>query len=703
MIRFLSHLFYVFVFATVTIFAQSAESNPYRWWPVIKAPSSVIIVDNNALQLVTLKNGTTSRVPSNNLVESLSGLAAQAVNGGSLDELVWLDITYHDYIQWFTGVKERLRFRIRDTLDQWQLLQRYKDAGIVKGYVLYSFDISEGNNHTPRAGMDHSVNVATTAASLLGGVLISEELEEQAQEMGLSLLLDARDKNELWAFNEFKEHLNKTIALAQEPRTYHNRAIAIAHNMMVIFGMNEPAASLYKWMEPKSTVIGWNLGDEGDFVSQISTYGHIMVASNWSTNLVLLSAGTETWKLETPCKTVDPGSIDYNDGKHAVSFVLSDGDNLQWMMINYVYHPYYWANPDFGSFPFNFGMCLGDLNQACPEVLSEIQRTQPDSSSVVLHGGGYYYPDEIGRSRSDIDREDLLRLHARQIGFYMNRSGSRILMFICKDVDSYYAEEAYQIFAQEIEGLTGMMALQYYPYEGGNGKVMWFPDKNGIDIPVVTAKFSLWANLNLPRSGTPAKIARLINEAAAAAGNSEDTFTAWTVVHSWSGFRYHAGDDEYAENASYLPPGNGVEAAVTPTKWCVDRLENDISVVSAEELIWRIRMKNDPEQTWKAIDALSLPENSQHSAGNPSDFALLGNFPNPFNSTTKIRFRIPEAGFINMAIFNVAGQRIDELHTRVHPGSASISWNAQEQSSGIYFYRIQYKTDTRIGKLVYLR
>lgn len=46
----------------------------------------------------------------------------------------------------------------------------------------------------------------------------------------------------------------------------------------------------------------------------------------------------------------------------------------------------------------------------------------------------------------------------------------------------------------------------------------------------------------------------------------------------------------------------------------------------------------------------------------PSDFAITGNYPNPFNPTTTIEFTIPEQEFVNLTIYNITGQKIRPLY-----------------------------------------
>ncbi|HEY5505791.1 MAG TPA: hypothetical protein VIK28_11585, partial [Sedimentisphaerales bacterium] len=62
------------------------------------------------------------------------------------------------------------------------------------------------------------------------------------------------------------------------------------------------------------------------------------------------------------------------------------------------------------------------------------------------------------------------------------------------------------------------------------------------------------------------------------------------------------GSDENAEN---MPKENaaahGGVCGYTPVTWCAERLGSNIRTVGPEELIWRIRMKHNPEQTKKLI------------------------------------------------------------------------------------------------------
>jgi len=73
----------------------------------------------------------------------------------------------------------------------------------------------------------------------------------------------------------------------------------------------------------------------------------------------------------------------------------------------------------------------------------------------------------------------------------------------------------------------------------------------------------------------------------------------------------------------------------------------------------------------------------------PDRFFISSNYPNPFNPTTKLKYEIPARVRVNISIYNISGQLVDNLVNKNHePGYYSISWNATNFSSGIYFFKI---------------
>lgn len=74
----------------------------------------------------------------------------------------------------------------------------------------------------------------------------------------------------------------------------------------------------------------------------------------------------------------------------------------------------------------------------------------------------------------------------------------------------------------------------------------------------------------------------------------------------------------------------------------------------------------------------------------PKVFSLQQNYPNPFNPTTTIKYSVPVDGFVNLAIYNVLGQKVANLVSdNVKAGSYEVKFNAANLASGIYIYKIE--------------
>ncbi|MBD3233194.1 MAG: T9SS type A sorting domain-containing protein [candidate division Zixibacteria bacterium] len=74
----------------------------------------------------------------------------------------------------------------------------------------------------------------------------------------------------------------------------------------------------------------------------------------------------------------------------------------------------------------------------------------------------------------------------------------------------------------------------------------------------------------------------------------------------------------------------------------------------------------------------------------PTEFRILGAFPNPFNATTTISFELPYASDVSLEIFNVLGQKVETLaNGHREAGQHTITWDAANQASGVYFYKLQ--------------
>ncbi|MDI6804316.1 MAG: T9SS type A sorting domain-containing protein [Bacteroidota bacterium] len=84
----------------------------------------------------------------------------------------------------------------------------------------------------------------------------------------------------------------------------------------------------------------------------------------------------------------------------------------------------------------------------------------------------------------------------------------------------------------------------------------------------------------------------------------------------------------------------------------------------------------------------------------PENFKLYSNYPNPFNTSTKIRYDLPENSHVLIQVFNLVGQEIITLKDELQKANSyEIEWNAIGFPSGVYFYRLKVGDNLLSGKM----
>ena len=88
----------------------------------------------------------------------------------------------------------------------------------------------------------------------------------------------------------------------------------------------------------------------------------------------------------------------------------------------------------------------------------------------------------------------------------------------------------------------------------------------------------------------------------------------------------------------------------------------------------------------------------------PRELSLKQNFPNPFNPSTEIYFSIPEPGYTQLTVYNVAGEKVATLLNQLIPsGTYQITFDAAGISSGIYFYFLKSGNFLSVKKMMVMR
>ena len=102
----------------------------------------------------------------------------------------------------------------------------------------------------------------------------------------------------------------------------------------------------------------------------------------------------------------------------------------------------------------------------------------------------------------------------------------------------------------------------------------------------------------------------------------------------------------------------------------------------------------------RATSAGGLEEARPSSSPIPTALSLHANYPNPFNGETSIHFDLPEAGLVELAVYNALGQQVRSLAAEeLQAGTHALVWDARDEgghtvASGTYLYVL------RAGELV---
>ncbi len=93
----------------------------------------------------------------------------------------------------------------------------------------------------------------------------------------------------------------------------------------------------------------------------------------------------------------------------------------------------------------------------------------------------------------------------------------------------------------------------------------------------------------------------------------------------------------------------------------------------------------------------------------PNDYKLAQNFPNPFNPSTTIQYKLPLEKQVTLAVYDLMGHRVKTLVSEVKPsGTYSVTWNGtnaqgQQVASGVYIYRLEAGSVVKTRKMSLVR
>ncbi len=104
-----------------------------------------------------------------------------------------------------------------------------------------------------------------------------------------------------------------------------------------------------------------------------------------------------------------------------------------------------------------------------------------------------------------------------------------------------------------------------------------------------------------------------------------------------------------------------------------------------------LRTTSDHFPVFARFDLTGTFTSAEYTAAIPSGFELKGNFPNPFNPTTNIRFQLPEPSQVTVSVYDVLGRQVatPSVGQSFNAGTHQITFDAAHLPSGMYLYTVQ--------------
>lgn len=149
----------------------------------------------------------------------------------------------------------------------------------------------------------------------------------------------------------------------------------------------------------------------------------------------------------------------------------------------------------------------------------------------------------------------------------------------------------------------------------------------------------------------------------------------------------------------YLPAGETMEMMVTFAPTYANNYSANITISS-----------DDPNMPEAIVPVLGTSGTvSNQDLVNPLVTALHGNYPNPFNPNTNIKFSLKENSPVQLDIYNISGQKVRTLlNANMAAGNHIVTWNGLDNSgrsvgSGVYFFKMNSGKYTSTKKMILMK
>ncbi len=253
-------------------------------------------------------------------------------------------------------------------------------------------------------------------------------------------------------------------------------------------------------------------------------------------------------------------------------------------------------------------------------------------------------------------------------------------------------------------GCNGVAVLGNYAYLAATNSTIRIIDISDLANPVQVS----WLNLD----DVPLNIEVLGNYAYVVSGTSGLRIIDITNPASPSEVGFFKNDDYFSDVKinnpyAYIADGYGYVRIVNVAN---PAAPNEVGVFDTKYQSMRIAVENNLIFVPAGNNGFYILNNdllvSVKNEANeiPEHYQLSQNYPNPFNPSTKIKYQIPQSGFVTLRVYNDLGEEVATLvNKNLTKGNYEVNFNAENLASGIYFYQLKSANFKLTKKLVLLR
>tara|TARA_B110000444_G_scaffold58151_1_gene54157 strand:- start:1661 stop:3460 length:1800 start_codon:yes stop_codon:yes gene_type:complete len=373
------------------------------------------------------------------------------------------------------------------------ILSKFKSS--IDGYILYD---------------STSVNKAISLCAVLNAIPIKEEQLDYMNNLDIIFLDDARNYTFERILKEYSDDLSERIIIYQNP---HKKLFladySVFTNSINFFDTlrSDLTTSFFSRMNPNSILLGASEDDEYQTIKKATENLIITQMADYAVNLsTLTNVNTEI--------SQNYHELNFNefDNAHTVCFVITDGDNIQWLL-NWFYTDNRWFGNDKRG-KIDIGWTISPaLSELAPTVMQKIYKESANTNEgrdyfiAAPSGLGYIFPEKYSELNS----------YCHLLNDFMIKSDLNIVNIIGNDESNL---NLYPYLIQD--AIKGIFYYDYSNYSKLNGQITFYNNK-----PIICARYNLWGGFESP-SSIIEKINNLPKDP-----YSEDGYSL-IPVHNWS-------------------------------------------------------------------------------------------------------------------------------------------------------------------------